>query len=283
MTPLVNYFVSGRAFFSGAACILLVIGISAIGADRIPRFINLLAAACGMLLIVFSSTPLPTWFCFTWFFIGAAVIAFGRRWILIASAAIITCTAILWQLRYYLPPRLPPHPDDTVYLIGDSISAGLDNSDIVCWPALVQRQYRVTMVDLSFGGATIQSSLDRLTRIGADSHLVFLEIGGNDMLHGTPIAEFERSLQTLFRRVCRPGRTVVMIEIPLPPFQSQYGAVQRRLAHQFGVILIPRRFFSDVLAGKNATLDGLHLTQQGHEKMARMIEHFISVDFVPIR
>lgn len=236
-----------------------------------------------MLLVAFSSTPLPIWFYVTWIALVAAAFAVRQRRILITAAIIITCTAIAWQLPYYLPPRLPTHPDDTMYLIGDSISAGIGNRDIICWPKLIQRDYRVKMVDLSRGGATIQSSLECLKQIGSDSHLVFLEIGGNDVLHETPTAEFGESLETLLRSVCHPGRVVVMMEIPLPPFRSQYGAVQRRLAHRFGVILIPRRFFSDVLAGKNATLDGFHLTQRGHEEMARTIGRFISANFAPVR
>ncbi|MGA2604158.1 MAG: GDSL-type esterase/lipase family protein [Verrucomicrobiia bacterium] len=218
----------------------------------------------------------------TWIILVSAAVAVHQRWISVA-ASLITGAAIAWQLPYYLSPRLPTHPDDTIYVIGDSISAGIGNRDIICWPELIQCQHRLKVVDLSQAGATVGSSLQRLTRIGTDSHMVFIEIGGNDVLHETSIVEFEQSLETLLRCVCHSGRVVVMMEIPLPPFRSQYGSVQRRLAHRFGVILIPRRFFSDVLAGKDATLDGFHLTQRGHDEMARMVGRFIPVDFAPVR
>src|SRR5208283_2997087 len=146
MTPLVNHFVSGRAFFSGTVFILLAICLSSFRAGRIKRLTIFIAGICGMLLVVFSSTPLPTWFYVGWIIVVAAVIAVRQRWILIAAATIITCTAIVWQLLYYLPPRLPTHPDDTMYLIGDSISAGIGNRDIICWPKLIQRDYRVKVV-----------------------------------------------------------------------------------------------------------------------------------------
>ncbi|HVM59677.1 MAG TPA: GDSL-type esterase/lipase family protein [Verrucomicrobiae bacterium] len=252
-------------------------------ASRLTRFVAVIAGLCGMMFVMLSSTPFPSWFYAAWIILVIGGIAVRRRRLPIVVAIFITCAAIAWQFLYYLPPHLPPHPDDTMYLIGDSISAGIGSPDISCWPELIRRHYRINLVDLSRAGATVQSSLDRTNQIGADSHLVFMEIGGNDVLHETPIAEFEESLATLLSRVCCPDRVVVMMEIPLPPFRSQYGAVQRRLAHRFGVILIPRRFFSDILAGKDATLDGFHLTQTGQDEMARMIGRFISADFAAVR
>jgi acyl-CoA thioesterase-1 len=239
----------------------------------------------GAMFVTLSATPIPVWFYVGWAIVViAGMIARAVRkplhlWALPTTATLVTCTAIMWQFPYYRAPRLPTHPDDTFYLIGDSISAGIGTRDITCWPQLIQQQYRVNVVDLSFGGATVQSSLQRTVKIADDTHLVFLEIGGNDVLGRTSLPDFETSLDTLLKTVCRPQRTVVMLEIPLPPFCSDYGSIQRRLARRFGVILIPRRFFADVLTGAQATLDGIPLSQQGHEKMTRMVGQFLSPDF----
>ena len=62
-----------------------------------------------------------------------------------------------------------------------------------------------------------------------------------------------------------------MLELPLPPLYNRFGAVQRRLARRFGVVLVPKRYFANVLAGDESTLDGLHLSHIGHAKMSRMI------------
>jgi hypothetical protein len=45
---------------------------------------------------------------------------------------------------------------------------------------------------------------------------------------------------------------------------------QRDMAEKHGVALIPRRIFAGVLEGKDSTMDGIHLSNRGHEKMARV-------------
>jgi len=65
--------------------------------------------------------------------------------------------------------------------------------------------------------------------------------------------------------------TVVLLELPLPPLHNRYGRAQRTLAHKHDALLIPKRRFGRILAHPGATLDGLHLTQTGHELFAKMI------------
>jgi lysophospholipase L1-like esterase len=62
-----------------------------------------------------------------------------------------------------------------------------------------------------------------------------------------------------------------MLELPLIPLSNRFGEIQRRLARRHSVVLVPKRFFSSVLIGEQATLDGLHLSPAGHQKMADMI------------
>src|SRR5437870_2613859 len=57
----------------------------------------------------------------------------------------------------------------------------------------------------------------------------------------------------------------------MPPFCSDYGRVQRRLAAAHGVTLIPKRWLADVLTADGATVDGIHLSQEGHERMAEKV------------
>jgi acyl-CoA thioesterase-1 len=84
-------------------------------------------------------------------------------------------------------------------------------------------------------------------------------------------AEFARDLEELFRGVCQPGRRVVMFELPLPPLYNEFGRIQRRLAAQYDVLLIPKRVLVDVIARDGATLDSIHLTERGHQRMAEVV------------
>ncbi|HEX5106265.1 MAG TPA: hypothetical protein VFV87_20740, partial [Pirellulaceae bacterium] len=80
--------------------------------------------------------------------------------------------------------------------------------------------------------------------------------------------QFERDLDRLLERVAVPGRTIVMFELPLPPLANEYGRIQRRLAAKYGVRLIPKRVFISILAADGTTLDSIHLSDAGHQRMA---------------
>jgi acyl-CoA thioesterase I len=62
-----------------------------------------------------------------------------------------------------------------------------------------------------------------------------------------------------------------MFDLPLPPLYNEFGRIQRRLAAQYGVLLIPKRVLVDVIARDGATLDSIHLTERGHQRMAEVV------------
>ena len=64
-----------------------------------------------------------------------------------------------------------------------------------------------------------------------------------------------------------------MLELPWAPFHDGFRRAQREIAQKHGVTLIPRKVFSWVLSGQESTVDGIHLSNRGHEKMA---EAFLS-------
>jgi acyl-CoA thioesterase-1 len=105
-------------------------------------------------------------------------------------------------------------------------------------------------------------------KLPSEGGLVLIEIGGNDLLGTTTSADFDRDLESLLQRVCIPGRTVLMFELPLPPLMNEYGRVQRRLAARYDVKLIPKRVLMSVLAADGNTLDSIHLSPAGHQRMA---------------
>ena len=92
------------------------------------------------------------------------------------------------------------------------------------------------------------------------------------MLEGLPPGGFESALDRVLAESRAGGtREVVMLELPIVPGEWEYGAIQRRLATRHHVTLIPRRLLAGVLLAPGCTYDGLHPTQQGHERLAREI------------
>jgi len=109
-----------------------------------------------------------------------------------------------------------------------------------------------------------------------DDRLVLIEIGGNDLLGGESSVAFEKNLDATLSKLAMPGRTMVMFELPLLPHKIAYGQIQRRLAEKYGVWLIPKRCFVEVIGGANATSDGLHLSESGAHRMAMLVAQVLS-------
>jgi acyl-CoA thioesterase I len=113
-------------------------------------------------------------------------------------------------------------------------------------------------------------------RVTQQDRLVLIELGGNDFISGEPSEDFERSLEGVLAKLDSPKRTIVMFELPLLPEMVTYGRVQRRLARRYGVWLIPKRCLTAVISGKDATSDGLHLTDVGTHRMASLVAQVLS-------
>lgn len=62
-----------------------------------------------------------------------------------------------------------------------------------------------------------------------------------------------------------------MLELPLRPFDIQYGFIQRKLAKKYGAVLVPKEFLAEVFSEKGATVDLVHLSAKGHKFMAEKI------------
>jgi hypothetical protein len=90
------------------------------------------------------------------------------------------------------------------------------------------------------------------------------------LIAGVPCVEFEARLDKLLAACIGRDRTLIMFELPLLPHRIAYGRIQRRLADKYGVQLIPKRFFIEVL--RSGTSDGLHLSPAGARHMAALVD-----------
>lgn len=285
MLSVAVYFASGAAFFSGTACLLTGLFLLTYGRRKFARPIGRFLLLLGIFQIIMSATPLPAWVYAIW---GSSfliwIVAFIRRkadrprWPTAALAVCVGCTtaAAAWELSNQLPqPTLAGHWTRVV-VIGDSLSAEDFTEGGDPWPTLLARDHDIVVDNLAFSGAQAGSAEKQVSAEQVADALVLLEIGGNDILGATSASDFDRHLERLLKKVCRRDNAVVMLELPLPPLYNRYGEIQRCLARAYHVQLIPKRYFASVIAGDKATLDGLHFTSQGHQKMSAMIWNHIS-------
>jgi acyl-CoA thioesterase I len=172
-------------------------------------------------------------------------------------------------------PLITGPSDNHLVVVGDSISSGI-SQHVPSWPSVLQQMTGIPVRNLAKPGAKVIDGCAMAKDVSPEDRVVLIEIGGNDLLSGTSSTEFERNLELLLKGLVRQGRTVVMFELPLLPNKIPYGQIQRRLASKYGVWLVPKRCLVAVLGGANATLDGLHLSQEGSRQMALLVEKVLS-------
>ena len=279
MNWFVYHIASGTAFFSGVAFIVLAAALG-MSWKRWGRRIAPFCAIVGLLAIAVSATPLPGWY----YALGASVsvawfVALGfqgerQRWYRGVAAGLFAAVWVIGgcvELPYHLRPTLRRSATRTVTVFGDSVTAGIGEGEAETWPRILARTQTLTINDYSRMGATVASAFRDAQQASIAEGIVIVEIGGNDLLGSTAVRDFEENLDRLLSRLSGWNRQVIMFELPLPPLGNSYGRVQRRLAGKHGVALIPKRIFMRVLAADGATLDSIHLSQEGHNLMAASV------------
>ena len=277
---LVWFCAAGKSFFVGTALLTFAVLFPRLRKKTWSTLAKYFFTIAGIFLIVFSATPLVWWFYAAWaiavfifFLLVSARTSLALKWVRLSRVSVVCfCViALLMELPYHLRPKITKENFESLYIIGDSISAGIGGQGERTWPRILAGKYGVDVIDLSVPGATVVSAVHQAHKVDSERAVVLLEIGGNDLFAPTPYALFEQSLKQIMKRVSGPKRLVVMLELPLQPWDVPYGAIQRRLAREFNATLVPKSFFVSVLASKGATVDLAHLSPDGHELMSKKI------------
>ncbi|MFO0968260.1 MAG: GDSL-type esterase/lipase family protein [Gemmataceae bacterium] len=283
MNTVIYFFGSGLAFLVGLGLLLLAIGLL-IGVKRNwLRSLASLLSILGAILVALSATPLPYWLYvsggivwFAWLIVERVSSERGRRWRVGLRVAVVAVVglALALEMPYQFTPRLDPGRQRRLTIFADSVTAGTGDK-VRTWPRLLAAGHPIQVIDHSEMGATVQTMLRKARTLTLEDGVVLLEIGGNDLLGTTSAAVFEERLDELLALLAGEGRTLVMFELPLPPFANAFGLVQRRLASKHDVVLVPKRVFAAILTANQATIDSIHLSPTGHERMADVVWHII--------
>jgi hypothetical protein len=237
---------SGHVFFT--ALVLFAIGVAG---GRRTRVLPLLAIP----LVFLSGTPMSLWLAVPLLLIGVAAWWRSLRWVAIAAALVAAAIELPW----HFPPKPMVRPQRLIVL-GDSLSSG-GFRETKPWPERLD----VPAVNLSQPSATAVETAAQISLPPGDA--VIVELGGNDMLDRLSPARFESAYDAILA-ACAPRRTIVL-ELPIVPGGWAYGAAQRRAVQKHSAVLVPKRVLAKVLADPRNTDDGLHLTDRGHESLAR--------------
>lgn len=178
----------------------------------------------------------------------------------------------LLVLFVVLPLSVQAAAEDTIVILGDSLSAAYGMEVSESWPSLLQQRldedghaYRV--FNSSIAGDTTQGGLARLPRLLEKQQpaIVMIELGGNDGLRGLPIDVTRANLASMIEQSRSIGAQVILAEIRIPPnygrtYTQQFNALFHELAEQEGVTLLPFLLEDIALEPGMMLADGIHPT-----------------------
>lgn len=275
---IVSHLASGDAFFSGSALLVMAVVVATAFRGDWVRWARNFCLMLGAILVTLSVTPLPRWayvlltlVILAWLLMqGSQRVSSKCRHVTAACTVFGWLAAVAWEVPYHLRPELPVVASPALGVIGDSVTAGMQigENEPETWPKILARARHIRVNDQSQPGAKCASARKQAALLTPADTIVVMEIGGNDLLGTTSTDDFERDLRALLSDICQQGRTVVLFELPLLPFCQGYGRAQRQLCREHGVYLIPKHVLLGVLRAGGATIDSIHLTAAGQERLA---------------
>lgn len=164
-------------------------------------------------------------------------------------------------------------------VVGDSISAAFGLDTTQGWVALLQKRLdqqgkSIRVVNASISGDTSAGGLARLPVLLAEHRpaLVMIELGGNDGLRGTPLAQLQQNLANMIAASKSSGAQVLLLGMRLPPnygkrYTEGFAGVYEQLAAAHQVPLLP--FFLEGVGGVPGLMqaDGIHPTAAAQPRL----------------
>lgn len=174
-------------------------------------------------------------------------------------------------------------PSRPIVCVGDSLTTGMTSNE--AYPEYLQELVRVPVENWGRAGVTARDMVKHLPEILADDpQLVVVELGGHDFLRGYGREATRQSLVT-FIEACRDtGATVVLVEIPRGFITDPFRGLERELAREYDLELIPDSAIRMLvvrspaipwvcdIAKPHLSDDGLHPNVAGAEYLAMQVD-----------
>jgi acyl-CoA thioesterase-1 len=176
--------------------------------------------------------------------------------------------SILLFAALWLP--LNAHAEKNILVFGDSLSAAHGIALEEGWENLLQQQLQLShpqyhVVNASISGETTTGGRQRIA-VALRKHkpgIVLIELGANDGLRGTPVADIHANLADLIRQSLNAQAKVLLVGMQLPPnygggYTANFKAMYPKLAKRYHVALVP--FFFEGVTPEQFQTDNLHPT-----------------------
>ncbi|MCI0413092.1 arylesterase [bacterium] len=179
-------------------------------------------------------------------------------------------------------PALKEEKLPKIVAFGNSLTAGLGLPLNQSYPAILQELiqkdgYKYEVINAGVSGDTTSGGVRRLEwSLEGDVRFLILELGGNDILRGQPVAMIKKNLAKIIEASRSRGIKVLLagMEAPTnagPEYRQEVHEAYLDLEKQHDVIFIPFVLKDLVGSEKLIQQDGTHPTAEGTRLIAKMV------------
>lgn len=174
---------------------------------------------------------------------------------------------------------LPVLAQNTILVIGDSLSAGYGVTVNKGWVALLQKRldeekYDYKVVNASISGNTTSNGLARTAKALATyrPQITIIELGGNDGLRGIALTTIQSNLAKMIELAKAAKSEVLLLGIQLPPnygleYTQGFQKIFSDLSHEYQAQVV-LYFLHNVDVDVNLMQpDRIHPTEQAQPKL----------------
>ena len=163
------YCASGRSLFLGSLVLIMAVAASLFSSKKWHNIPLYYVTIISVLLIGMSAVPFSSFFYIVWTLAIAAwltclVLRIQTRSKVTISVCLLPAAigllAMFMELPHHVMPTIPSRVYTRLYVIGDSISAGIGPTGERTWPRIIAEK-GFEVVDTSIAGATASSALRR--------------------------------------------------------------------------------------------------------------------------
>jgi acyl-CoA thioesterase-1 len=177
--------------------------------------------------------------------------------------------------------------EETLAVLGDSLTAGFGVAREEAFPALVQERlrregYDYRVVNAGVSGDTTAGGLRRVDWVlRTRPSIVIVALGSNDGLRGLSVDAMRQNLGEIITRIRASGARVLLAGMRLPPnyggeYARAFAAVFPTVASKAGIPLMP--FLLDGVAGEPGLNqpDGIHPNARGQQVVATRLWPYLA-------
>ena len=189
---------------------------------------------------------------------------------------------LLLVLALALGASAAARAEETIAVLGDSLTAGFGLPPEEAYPALLQERlkregYDYRVINAGVSGDTTAGGLRRVDWVlRSRPVIVIVALGANDGLRGLSPGAMRANLEAIVERFRAAGAQVLLAGMRVPPnygeaYGREFAAVFPAVARKSGAALMP--FLLDGVAAdpRLNQADGIHPTAKGQAIMAERV------------